>query len=96
MHQLAILFSVVEYVVPASLLKKNFHSIILMMTMTVIMTIPMERDSAPTGTEPFEVLVALFFILLALLRLCRMLCSPRVVIMHLVSCNESNVVFFAR
>ena len=72
MHQLAILFSVVEYVVPASLLKRNFRSIILMMTMTVTMTIPMGRDPAPTGIEPFEVLVALFFILLALLRLCRM------------------------
>jgi len=51
--------------------------------MTMTMTIPMGRDSAPTGIEPFEVLITLFVILLALLCLCGnvLSCGPRVVIM---------------
>ena len=89
MCHLANFLSVVEHGVLASLLKRKFRSIKLMMTMT--MTIPMGRDSAPTGIEPFEVLVTLFVILLALLCLCRnvLSCGPRVVIMYLVSCNKS-------
>ena len=41
------------------------------MMMMITMTIPMGRDSAQTGIEPFEVLVRSFVIVLALLYLCR-------------------------